>query len=168
MKTTATLTVLLVCTMACRAAPTAKPVQADAPLQIPYGAPQAEVARQLGLPGEAAPTVGGCRYWQPAGLPTGLRLMIADGKVVRGDIDSGTVRTPEGAGIGSTEAEVGKLYPGLVSQPHKYRSAEGWHYLIARAPADSALRYVFETDGHAVTTYRAGIEPFVEYVEGCG
>jgi hypothetical protein len=162
------LTTLMLGSAGCDAAPTPKPNHADAPFQIPYGAPQSEVARRLGLPGTAAPTVGGCRYWRPAGLPAGLRLMIDDGRVVRSDVDSGSARTPEGAGIGSTEAEVGSRYPGLVTQPHQYRSADGWHYLIARSPADSTLRFVFETDGHRVTTFRAGIEPFVEYVEGCG
>lgn len=156
--------------LACQGAPAATPANTEALPAIPFGAPQAEVARQFGLPAEAAPTVGGCRYWRPLGLMAGVRLMIDDGRVVRVDVDSGPVRTPEGAGLGSTEGEVGRLYPSLQVQPHKYRSDEGWHYLVARPapPADSMLRFVFETDGRAVRSYRAGIEPFVEFVEGCG
>ncbi len=138
--------------------------------RLQFGLTQSESARRLDLPGVAAPTVGGCRYWVPAGLPAGVRLMVEDGRVVRADVDSGTIKTTEGAGIGSSEAQVGQLYKGMVSQPHKYRSADGWHYLIYRpeSAADSGSRIVFETDGQTVRSFRAGIEPAVEYVEGCG
>jgi hypothetical protein len=67
-----------------------------------------------------------------------------------------------------TEAEIARLYPaGLRTMPHKYVS--GGHYLVFTPPgADSAFRIVFETDGRRVTSYRAGVEPAVEYVERCG
>lgn len=111
--------------------------------------------------------VDGCHYTVPAGAPVGLRFMAESGRVVRVDVDSAGPATDRGARAGMTEAEIQRLYPeGLRTMPHKYVSAG--HYLVFTPPgADSGFRIVFETDGRRVTTYRAGSEPAVEYVEGC-
>lgn len=110
----------------------------------------------------------GCHYTVPAGAPVGLRFMAESSRVVRVDVDSAGPATDRGARVGMTEAEIARLYPqGLRTMPHKYVSAG--HYLVFTPPgADSGFRIVFETDGHRVTSYRAGVEPAVEYVEGCG
>ena len=116
------------------------------------------------------PADGGddCHYTVPAGAPIGLRFMAESSRVVRVDVDSAGPATDRGARVGMTEAEIARLYPaGLRTMPHKYVS--GGHYLVfTPAGADSAFRIVFETDGRRVTTYRAGVEPAVEYVERCG
>ena len=109
-----------------------------------------------------------CHYTVPAGAPSGLRFMAESGRVVRVDVDSAGLATDRGAGVGMAEAEIRRLYPeGLRTMPHKYDTAG--HYLVFTPPgADSGFRMVFETDGHRVTTWRAGVEPAVEYVERCG
>jgi hypothetical protein len=116
------------------------------------------------------PADGGddCHYTVPAGAPVGLRFMAESSRVVRVDVDSAGVATDRGARVGMTEDEIARLYPaGLRTMPHKYVS--GGHYLVFTPPgADSGFRIVWETDGRRVTTYRAGIEPAVEYVERCG
>ena len=110
----------------------------------------------------------GCHYTVLAGAPAGLRFMAEGGHIVRVDVDSGGPATDRGARVGMSEADIRRLYPdGLRSMPHKYEPAG--HYLVFTPPgADSAFRVVFETDGQRVTTYRAGAEPAVEYVERCG
>ena len=110
----------------------------------------------------------GCHYTVPAGAPSGLRFMAESGRIVRVDVDSAGPATDRGARVGMTEAEVHRLYPdGLRTMPHKYDPAG--HYLVFTPPgADSGFRVVFETDGRRVTTWRAGAEPAVEYVERCG
>lgn len=110
----------------------------------------------------------GCHYTVPAGAPAGLRFMAEAGHIVRADVDSGGPATDRGARVGMSEADILRLYPeGLRSMPHKYEPAG--HYLVFTPPgADSGFRVVFETDGQRVTTYRAGVEPAVEYVERCG
>ena len=47
-------------------------------------------------------------------------------------------------------------------QPHFY--VDGGEYLVV-GPEDS--RYIFETDGEAITAIHAGMEPIVSYVEAC-
>ena len=59
------------------------------------------------------------------------------------------------------------LYSGRVTvEPHKYTDG---HYLVVRpsAPADSAFRLIFETDGTRVTRFRSGLQPQVAWIEGC-
>jgi hypothetical protein len=110
----------------------------------------------------------GCHYLKWAG-PAGVRVMVDEGVIARVQVDSGSIATKEGAKIGDTEAQARGLYAGHVAtQPHKY--TQGGHYLVVTpaAATDSAFHIVFETDGHRVTKYRAGKQPQVSYVEGCG
>jgi hypothetical protein len=110
-----------------------------------------------------------CRMvtWEAA--PPGVRLMLENNMLVRIDVDSGPVTTRDGAKVGDPESRILELYSGRVDvAPHKY--SDGWHYLTVRpvAPADSFFRFVFETDGKVVRSFRAGQRPQVEYVERCG
>ena len=47
---------------------------------------------------------------------------------------------------------------------------EGFHtvtpHLVVKG-GDGKVQLVFETDGSKVVSYRAGVEPQVQYVEGC-
>jgi hypothetical protein len=95
--------------------------------------------------------------------------MLIDDVIARIDVDDPSVLTAEGAHVGSTEAEIMSLYgSNLTVAPHKYEA--NWHYLTVADsnPARRGLRYVFETDGQTVKSYRAGRLPEVEFVERCG
>ena len=107
-----------------------------------------------------------CHYLKWSG-PADVRVMLEGGVVARVEVGNHDITTNEGAKIGDTEAQIQSLYPGRVTvQPHKYTKG---HYLVVKpaAASDSALRIIFETDGTRVTTYRAGKEPQVSYVESC-
>jgi hypothetical protein len=108
-----------------------------------------------------------CRYYRPEGALPGLSFMTADGVVVRLDVqDTQEIKTDAGAKIGDAESHVLDLYKGRVEvQPHKYTGPEG-HYLVVKG-GDGKVQLVFETDGAKVLNYRAGVEPQVQYVEGC-
>jgi len=109
---------------------------------------------------------GGCEYARPAGGPGELSLMVEDDRLVRVDVTGGSTATAEGARIGDSERRIQELYPSARRMPHKY--TDGAYLVVLQlAPADTIHRYVFETDGSAVTLYRAGVYPQVEYVEGC-
>jgi hypothetical protein len=108
-----------------------------------------------------------CRYYKAEGALANLAFMTADGVVVRLDVQPGSgIVTDAGAKIGDSEARVLELYKGRVEvQPHKYTGPEG-HYLVVKG-GDGKVQLVFETDGAKVVSYRAGVEPQVQYVEGC-
>jgi hypothetical protein len=123
------------------------------------------------LPGGFAkpPATTGCDYANPTNGPAGVMFMVENGTIVRIDVDSATAKTAEGAGVGETEARLRELYGSqLQVQPHKYEQGHSYFIVRPAAPADSAFRIIFETDGTKVMRYRAGIRPAVEYVERCG
>jgi hypothetical protein len=102
-----------------------------------------------------------------AGIPENVGVMIVKGKVVRIDVDTGSVTTEDGAKIGDTEEKIRTIYDGDVqTEPHKY--VPGGHYMIVLGDSASAGKaIVFETNGKTVTNFRAGRLPEVKWVEGC-
>jgi len=127
-----------------------------------------EVRRAMGG-GFAEPRGGSseCGYAVMPKAPPGLAVMLENGKVARVEVRRGSIPTAAGAKIGDTEAKINSLYAGrVVTTPHKY-TPDG-HYLTVTPTDKSANRIVFETDGKAVTEYRSGALPAVEYVERCG
>lgn len=149
-------------------------VRPDSFGRLPLGIPLATANAVLGesLPTER--TFGSCANVRSPAMPRGVSLMIerdsvsAPIRVERINVDSGGVRTAEGASVGDTEARVKQLYgERLRVEPHKYTGPTG-HYLIVQTAGDSVHRIVFETDGQRVVRFRAGRRPAVDYVEGCG
>lgn len=117
------------------------------------------------LPADGDPQV--CRYARSAALPEGVKVMLDGGRVRRVEVDSGATATAAGARIGDPSERVRQLYPGLREQPHKYTAGK-YLVVLPGAPADTTHRIVFETDSAgAVTRFRGGAFPHVEYVEGC-
>ena len=79
-------------------------------------------------------------------------------RVARIDVFKGSWRSVSGAGIGSTEEEVKKMYGDLLSvERHKYD--DKGHYLIVRPhdPTYKGYEMRFETDGKVVTTISRGL-----------
>jgi hypothetical protein len=108
-----------------------------------------------------------CRYFSPEGAFPGLAFMTAKGEIVRVDVqETKDIVTDKGAKIGDSESHVLDLYKGSVRvEEHAYTGPEG-HYLVVTG-GDGKVQLVFETDGKTVVSYRAGVEPQVEYIEGC-
>lgn len=95
-----------------------------------------------------------------------FQLMIIDGRVARIElVRASTLHTLSGARIGSTEAELTRLYGARLDvQPHKYD--ERGHTITYRSPdGTSGLR--FETSSGKVTAIQSGPWEHLNYVEGC-
>ena len=133
---------------------------------VEIGATLAEALPLLAEGTDPAALGDGCAYVTARGAPDGVRFMVEGGRIVRVDVTEGATATVEGARVGDSEQRILELYPAARCMPHKYE--EGSFYLVAPTAADTLSRYLFETDGAAVTRYRAGRFPQVEYVEGCG
>ena len=109
----------------------------------------------------------GCSYARFTKAPNGVAVMVANNKIARVEVRSGTTATAEGARIGDSEAKINSLYPSRVTTtPHKYITSG--HYLTVTPADGSQNRIVFETDGKVVKEYRAGALPAVQLVERCG
>lgn len=108
-----------------------------------------------------------CGYADFANLPEGVSFMVARDTIVRANVDAAGVRTAEGLGVGSTEAEIKAVFGNRVTvELHPYTGPEG-HYLVITDPSRPNFRMIFETDGKVVTSFRAGREPEVRLIEGC-
>lgn len=107
-----------------------------------------------------------CAYLDSAGLPSGLGLMFANGRLVRIDIYERGIRTASGAEVGDVEEKIRRLYA-ISAEPHHY--VPNGHYLryTPRGVADRGIGIVFETDGAKVTSYRVGTLDAIALVEGC-
>lgn len=130
------------------------------------GMTYAELSPFLTNPADTTRYGDGCGYASVKDAPPGLMFMVEQRKLARIEVRSGKTATAEGARLGDSEADVLRLYPEARRTPHKYVNGS-YFIVLPRMPADSLHRYVFETDGHHVTTIHAGIYPAVEYVEGC-
>lgn len=99
-------------------------------------------------------------------VPAEFALMIEGGKFVRYSTESDKYVAPGGGKRGMSADEIRKLYPGAEEQPHKY--VEGGRNLRIRDGSGGSGVLVFETDAAGeVTSWRVGVPPQVDYVEGC-
>ena len=115
-----------------------------------------------------------CSYARIAGLE-GVDVMLDSGRIVRFDIalpaegedaaPANRWRTAEGAGLGTTEAELRRLYGArMLVEANKYD--EKWHDLVIRAEGSNRA-LLFQTDGSTVQSWRTGDWDAVQLVEGC-
>lgn len=115
------------------------------------------------MPGSA------CNYVRFSALPLGTLVMVWGDTVMRVDVDSATVRTQWGTGVGSTVAEIRQRHPSheVRQEPHPY-SAPYWHYMVVDPRGDTTHRIIFETDSQQVArSYRVGFRRAVDLIEGC-
>lgn len=133
-----------------------------------FGMTEAEAQQAWGgdLNGEAG---DGCHYRNPvwAKAPSYFAFMIDGGKFVRYDVGNDKEVAPGGGKRGMTADEIRALYPGRITESaHKY--VEGGKYLKVAAGDGSKGKLVFETDAAGkVSEWHAGVEPQVDYIEGC-
>jgi hypothetical protein len=111
--------------------------------------------------------VGDCWYLRYEAGGADFDLMIIQDAVVRIELKGGSkLHTLAGARIGSSEAELSRLYGArLVQQPHKY-DPEGRTFTFRSSDLAYGLR--FETSRGTVTAIQSGPWDHLHYVEGCG
>ncbi|RAP36328.1 hypothetical protein B1207_09290 [Legionella quinlivanii] len=94
-----------------------------------------------------------------------ISFMISKQKIVRININGGSIKTNKGAGIGDTESDVMSLYKNkILTEPHRYDD-KGHYLTFIKHSQPYAIR--FETDGQKVVRMYAGQTREVHYVEDC-
>lgn len=108
----------------------------------------------------------GCFYATVKELPEGTSLMFLDGRLARIDVREPGVHTRSGAGVGTPEVVLKKIYGSRLEQkPHAYDGPIG-HYLTLMS-ANGNLGIRFETDGTRVGAYYTGTTEAIQLKEGC-
>jgi hypothetical protein len=137
--------------------------------ELRIGMPLAEL-RRMGAKEEFQSEDGvDCSSWT---IPReDVALMVSGRRVVRIDVNNPAYRTPSGARVGMTEAQIRRIYGrALKVEPHPYSAPEG-HYLVYRARGEP-YGMIFETepvDGKPsmVVSFRVGLWKHVQLIEGC-
>lgn len=137
-----------------------------------FGASDEQVRMAWGADlGDARPEQpGGCYYLLPqARNANGYRVgfMIEQDRFARVDVDAVDIEAPGGGKVGMSAQDIDRLYAGRIGrQPHKY--VEGGQYLRIADAAGGPGVLLFETDAKGlVSSWRIGVPPQVDYVEGC-
>ena len=98
--------------------------------------------------------------------PSDFAFMFEGGKFVRYSTEKDIETAPGGGKVGMMEEQIAGLYSGRIEErPHKY--VDGKYLRITSDAGDGGV-LIFETDEHGmVTSWRVGVEPQIDYVEGC-
>jgi hypothetical protein len=109
---------------------------------------------------------GDCWYLRYEGGGADFDLMVIADRVVRIELQGASkLHTLSGAHIGSSEAELQRLYGARLDvQPHKY-DPQG--HTITWRSSDGEYGLRFETSGGKVTAIQSGPWEHLHYVEGC-
>ena len=94
----------------------------------------------------------------------GVEFMVEKGIVTRADIADASIPNILSVRIGTKLSKVKRRYPDVLIKRHQYEP-DG-HYLIFKS-ADQKKAIVLEETAGKITAIRAGLEPSVEYAEGC-
>lgn len=151
-------------------APDLGQVRMDGYGDMRFGMTADEAKQAWGGELEGAPAEGGgCYYLTPkwVKVPSDFAFMIEGGKFARYDVGTDREVAPGGGKVGMGIDELRQLYAGRIEEsPHKY--VEGGKYLEVADGNGGEGRLVFATDAAGkVTSWRVGVPPQVDYVEGC-
>ncbi len=108
-----------------------------------------------------------CYYLRPRKDDYDLLFMVEGDRFVRIDVKTNSKTAPGGGRAGMDAQQIANLYAGRVtSMPNKYDPAA--KILSVAAPHGEHAKLIFETDPFGlVKSWRIGIAPQIDYVEGC-
>jgi hypothetical protein len=90
--------------------------------------------------------------------------MVEEGILTRADVTDSSIPNAFHIKIGTTLDEVKRRFSTVIVERHQYDPTG--HYLIFKSK-DGKRAIVFEEGNGKITDVRAGVEPSVQYVEGC-
>lgn len=129
---------------------------------VQFGKRLSETEKSLGEKATADEGEEGCKYVHFKKFPK-ASFMVEDGIITRADVDPG-VPNSLGVPAGTPMDRVKKKYSKVIVEPHHYDN-EGFYLILKNNKGTKAI--VMEVGDGIVHTIRGGLEPSVEYVEGC-
>lgn len=130
---------------------------------VTFGSSLKKIEKRVGEIATGETGNKGCDFVTFKKFP-GIKFMVEDGIVTRADAVLPGIKNKLEIKKGTSLEEVKRRYPEVEVKPHKYDPTG--HYLIFKSK-DGKRAILFEEGDGKITDTRAGIEPSVEYVEGC-
>jgi hypothetical protein len=131
---------------------------------VVFGQPLAAARQALGQPADGRRLNPDCDVVMFKAYP-GVRFMVEKGVITRADLQDLTLPNSTGITAGMTLEDIRRRHPEATIHPHKY-DPKG-HTIVIRAVGEPRAVVLEESQGR-ITRIRAGLQPAVEYVEGCG
>ena len=113
----------------------------------------------------AGPT-GPCYHVVPSDAPEGIVFLVHQGTVERVDINSGTITTRSGVGVGSPESMVTDLFGDSIERQVRVDGTVDLVF-VPTDPGDRNYRVVFNISDGVVRAYKSGRLPQVMLDTGC-
>lgn len=136
-----------------------------------FGMTEQQLRRAWGRPlhGDVVPSRDpqACHYLNPHAHDHTLLFMVEGDRFVRIDVTTNAETAPGGGRTGMTAQQIESLYAGRITvMPGKYDANEKILRVTPHHAKNEAL--IFETDAAGVVkTWRVGMTPQIDYVEGC-
>ncbi len=122
---------------------------------------------------EAAGTVlvpagatGACYHVVPFDAPEGIVFLVHQGTIERVEINSGSITTRSGVGVGSPESMVTDLFGDSIEREVRVDGTVDLVF-VPRDPGDQNYRVVFNISEGAVRAFKSGRLPQVMLDTGC-
>jgi hypothetical protein len=137
-------------------------LSAEAYGPVVFGSQLVDVERMLNVKASREHEDPFCYYVQLPQYP-GIEFMIEKGIITRAEVNA-DVPNILSIKVGTPFEQIKKFHPNIIVKPHKYIS--NGYYLVSKT-VNGKNAIVMEVVDDKVAYIRAGIEPSVEYVEGC-
>lgn len=129
---------------------------------VSFGSLLVDIERTLNESASRKETTPDCGYVHFDRYP-GVEFMVERGIVTRAEVNA-TVQNVLEVTVGTPLEQIKKAHPEVIVRPHKY-TTNGFYLIFKTENGKNAI--VMEAVDGRIAYIRAGIEPSVEYVEGC-
>ncbi|MCC8538129.1 hypothetical protein ACDH70_20925 [Xanthomonas axonopodis pv. poinsettiicola] len=156
----------LLCASALAIAAAAPALDRSGPVRV--GQHFAELAPQAAWKRFNAGPIESCDYVEGGLLPTGVSMMLQDGRVARFDVADETTVGPFGIFVGDSEATARAQLPaGHRVEPHHYGNGDGKETYLTWHDPHSGFAVRYEIGEGSVRAMYWGTWDAVQLVEGC-
>ena len=135
---------------------------------IVFGTTPAQAAATGTTFERSAPAPGSTCYYLLPSSAHGLRLMVEDGNIRRAELTQNSIATTDGFKVGDSATKLTTFYGSrAVASPDKYDPHAQTIAIAPKAGAGAGHRLTYKVEGGTVSAIVAGLQPQVDYVEGC-
>ena len=133
---------------------------------VHFGMTVAEAQKAAGTVLVPAGPTGPCYHVVPRDAPEGIVFLVHEGTIERVDINSGSITTRSGVGVGSPESLVTDVFPDAIERQVRIDGTVDLVF-VPKDPGDQKYRVVFNVAEGAVRAFKSGRLPQVMLDTGC-